>query len=111
VDKKDREIAELKAKIAEVLAVMPHANMNNAANNGQAASGGGRQPSPPSPQPQYAPVTTLSLDLPAATDLMGKIYNSNEGGSVANAAISGSGEGLYSAFGTFAKTNGKAAHD
>lgn len=61
--KKDKEIGELKAKIAEVLAVMPHS---------AAAAASVSPPQSASPAPagisSFAP-TTLALDLPPATDL------------------------------------------
>ena len=79
VSQKDKEVFDLKAKIAEVLAVMPGSmgNSNSMSNSvrssaGNAAVGSGRAGSG-----IYVP-STLSLDhLPASTDLSftGKIHS------------------------------------
>ena len=69
--KKDKEIGELKAKIAEVLAVMPQPAGMSGGNGGSVVSSSSVSTPPLStftPSTSSAS-TTLSLDLPPATDL------------------------------------------
>ncbi len=91
--KKDKEISELKAKIAEVLAVMPHSNLGSAASSPEPSLSGAAAAA----AAIFAPASTLALALPVATSLGGlaefehhDYYNSAFGAGAA------------------AKTNGKA---
>ena len=71
LNKRDKEIGELKAKIAEVLAVMPTAAAAAAAassNQHQQQQQQNTSVGVPSGITSFAP-TTLALDLPPATDL------------------------------------------
>lgn len=101
--KKDREIGELKAKIAEVLAVMP---------TSVAASVNSTSSTVPTGITSFAPTTLATLDLPPATDLsftgklssLGLDFDDNSDNNLFNShSFSASGSSsLYSA-----QTNGK----
>ncbi len=117
----EKDIAELKAKIAEVLAVMPHHGGGGAGGAGAVGTpspagavgtpvGGGLSKSSASSFVPFTP-TTLALDLPQATDLAtdlsftGKL--SSLGLSDLDGKLRGESAGVDAAFGpaTFA-TNG-----
>ena len=106
ISRQDKENAELKKKITEMMALAPP----------MGAAGFMQQQPPPSPAASlFAPRTTLSLDLPAATDLSftGKMGHFDS--AAASAAGPPSGDAADSLFGAgapfvgngYAKTNGK----
>ncbi len=136
LDKKEKEIEELKTKIAEVLAVMPQpAGMGGSGGGGGAAAAAAAPPTSNASLSGFGAPTTLSLDLPAATDLsftdkisstLGGLAEqfslggasggggaagagaSDDAGGAGSASAGASGGGLYSAFGfASSKANGK----